>query len=145
MSDFHDFWIISFTCASCNQRGLNQKGIGPMFSKGDQDKEIGLWSDVTKGRAMQIISISFWKKEELSMNLSSLAVICPWPILLLLQVYFPFLRGGSNMSKSTIRSSIFSPKGYLTINPPLFSSCDLVVLKSPAKMEYSPAHIYPTS
>jgi len=51
-------------------------------------------------------------------NLSSLDTMCPWPDLLLVQVYLPLIGLMSNKSQSLIRYSIFSLKGSEAMLPP---------------------------
>ena len=104
----------------------------------EKEREMGLWSEVAEEMMREIGRKSFCRKEVLTRKRSNLAAMCPGPACLLLQVNLPFLGMGSSRSSSATRSSSFSPKGSLVIEPHLFFELDFVVLKSPAMMTSFP-------
>ena len=99
---------------------------------------MGLWSEVDEKMMQEIGRKSFCRKEVLTRKQSNLAAMCPSPAHLLLQVNLPFLGMGSSRSRSAIKSSIFSPKGSLIIEPPLFFQLNFVVLKSAVMITFFP-------
>ena len=115
-----------------NHRGLNLKGIGPSLVGKEKESKMGLWLEVAEDMISEEGSKSFCRKVVLTRNRSNLAAICPGPSCLLLQVNFPFFGKGSRRSRSAMKSSSFSPKGSLMIEPPLFFKLDFVVLKYPS-------------
>ena len=91
-----------------------------------KERETGLYSKVDEEIMQEIGRKYFCKKEVLTRKWSSLVAMFPSPIHLLLQVNLPFLGIGSSKSRSTIKSSSFSRKESLMIEPPLFSKLDLL-------------------
>ena len=130
--------IRSKVLALFNHRGLNLKGICPKFVGMVKEREMGLWSEVAEEIMREVGRKSFCRKEVLTRKWSSLAAMCPGPVILLLQVNLPFLGMGSSISRSAIKSSSFSPKESLIFKPPLFSELDFVVLKSPTMIKSFP-------
>ena len=74
------------------------------------------------------------RKEDWTRNLSRQAEMCPAPLLLFVQVNFPWEGLISSSSQSKMMSSTHSLAGYMTGEPPFYSSATRVRLRSPTIM-----------
>ena len=77
-----DEWTVSRKPSFSIQRGLNLKGIGPIFSSSSKFKRIGLWSEVSFGRILEETILLSCKNELWIKNLSKRAKMWSAPTLL---------------------------------------------------------------
>ena len=129
--------IVYMNRGSFTQSGLKRKGMGPRSRWASSSSFIGLWSEMLHGRICILDSSPRSRKELWMKNLSSLAAICPGPILLLDHENLPVEGLMSIKSHSCRTSSAHSLAGSRTMLPPLFSDEWRVRLRSPAMITFS--------
>ena len=134
MLEFQSFWIISRTFVSCSQRGLKRNGIGPRFLSVTISRRMGLWSEPPNDKILDVMFKPSNRKVSWTKNLSSLAAMCPRPVLLLFHVYFPVVGLMSISSHVMMVSSTRFVMGSLVREPPLLSCWLTVTFRSPARI-----------
>ena len=140
---FQALWMMSKKPYDSSQRRLKQKSSGPSLPTEDRKRQNVLWLVTVEHRSFVSGKDIFLRKGVLTKTRSNLAAMCPSPSLLLFQVKLPLLGLISNKPQIETKSSNLYPKGSLSLEPPLHSSFDMVMLKSLAIMRgicFFPTH-----